>query len=113
MKSKFVSLHPYFKVHAGKLDTVKASLGRFVEKTATEKQVIFYEFSINGNELFCREAYENANGLLAHLDNVADLLAELMKSADLTRFEVHGPAEELEKLRKPLGDLSPVFFELA
>lgn len=113
MKSNFVSLHPYFKVHPGKLDAIKAMLPQFVEKTATENGNLFYEFSINGDELFCREAYENADGLLAHLDNVGVLLAEAMKIADLTRVEVHGPAAELEKLRKPLVHLKPAFFVLA
>lgn len=113
MKSRFVSLHPYFKIKPGKIEAIKASLPGFVDKTSAEKEVIFYEFSMNGDELFCREAYESANGLLAHLDNVSDLLAELMKIADLTRLEVHGPAEELAKLKKPLDALNPVFFELA
>lgn len=109
---KFVSLHPYFKAHPGKVDAVKASLPRFVEKTATEKQNLFYEFSMNGDELFCREAYENAESLLAHIDNVGGLLAELFEIADVIRLEVHGPAEELAKLRKPLTHLNPAFFEL-
>src|ERR1043166_8816291 len=100
MKSPFLSLHPYFKVHPGKLDAVKASLPRFVEKTATEKQMVFYEFTMNGDELFCREAYESADGLLAHLENVGALLAETLKIADLTRLEVHGPAKELRKLKE-------------
>ncbi len=112
MKSKFVSLHPYFKVHPGKIEEVRKSLPNFVERTATEKGNLFYEFTMNGDELFCREAYENAEGLLAHLDNVGTLLAETLKIADLTRLEVHGPAEELEKLRKPLAHLNPAFFEL-
>ena len=88
MKSNFVSLHPYFKIHPGKTDMMKAMLPQFVEKTATEKANLFYEFSMNGDELFCREAYENAEGLLAHLDNVGALLAEAMKIADLMRIEV-------------------------
>ena len=67
---------------------------------------------MNGDELFCREAYLSAEGLLAHLDNVGALLAELMKVADLVRLEVHGPAEELQKLKEPLAHLKPVFFEL-
>ena len=112
MKSKFVSLHPYFKVHSGKFEDVKKSLPRFVEKTGSEKANLFYEFTMNGDELFCREAYENAEGLLAHLDNVGALLAETLKIADLTRLEIHGPAAELEKLRKPLAHLKPAFFEL-
>lgn len=65
---------------------------------------------MNRAELFCREAYENAEGLLAHLENVGALLAEVMKMADLTRIEVHGPAAELDKLKKPLAHLNPAYF---
>jgi quinol monooxygenase YgiN len=112
MKSHFVSLHPYFKAHPGKLDAAKMMLARFVEKTATEKENLFFGFSINGDEIFCREAYESANGLLAHLDNVSALLTEMLKVADLTRVEVHGPAQELEKLKRPLAVLNPEWFAL-
>jgi len=76
--SSFVNLHPYFKVHPGKLYAIRGMLSRFVAKTATEKEMLFYEFNWNGDELFCREAYENAEGLLAHLVNVGALLAEAM-----------------------------------
>ncbi|PYK70155.1 MAG: hypothetical protein DME44_12295 [Verrucomicrobia bacterium] len=108
--SKFVSLHPYFKVHPGKLETVKAGFPRFIEKTTTENQNLFYEFSVNGDEVFCREGYTDAEGLLAHLDNVGALLAEMLTMADLNRVEVHGPTMELEKLKKPLAHLNPAFF---
>lgn len=91
---------------------MKALLPRFVERTASERAVLFYDFTMNGNELFCREAYENAEGLLAHLGNIGVLLAKGMKIADLTRIEVHGPAAELEKLRQPLAYLKPTFFTL-
>jgi hypothetical protein len=113
MKSNFVSLHPYFRAHPGKLDTVKAIFPRFVEKTATEKENLFYGFSINGDEIFCREGYETANGVLAHLENVGVLLADVLKSADLIRVEVHGTAEELAKLKEPLAHLNPAWFVLA
>jgi hypothetical protein len=83
-----------------------------VEKTASEEENLFYGFSINGDEIFCREAYESASGLLAHLDNVGGLLAEMLKSANLTRVEVHGPARELDKLKEPLAHLNPVWFTL-
>jgi quinol monooxygenase YgiN len=99
-------------VHPGKVEDVRASLPRFVEKTASEKQNLFYEFSMKGDELFCREAYENAEGLLAHLDNVGALFAETLKIADLIRLEVHGPADELQELKQPLAHLKPEFFEL-
>jgi hypothetical protein len=113
MNSNFVSLHPYFRSHPGKLDAIKVTFPQFVAKTATERENLFYGFSINGDEIFCREAYETANGLLAHLDNVGALLAEMLKLADLIRVEVHGPAQELEKLKGPLAHLNPAWFILA
>lgn len=108
--SNFVSLHPYFKVHPGKLEAFKAALPAFVDKTATEEKNLFYEFTINGDEIFCREGYTDAEGLLAHLDNVGALLAEALKMADLIRVELHGPVKELDKLRGPLAHLNPAWF---
>lgn len=110
--SGFVSLHPYFKVHPGKIEQLKAALPAFVEKTASEEKNLFYEFTMNGDGLFCREAYVDADGLLAHLDNVGAMLAEALKIADLIRLEVHGPAEQLEKLKGPLAHLDPAWFTL-
>jgi quinol monooxygenase YgiN len=111
--SNFVSLHPYFKVHPGKLEVVKAGFPRFVEKIATEEKVLFYEFTVNGDEIFCREGYTDAEGVLTHLDNVGALLAEMLTMTDLTRVEVHGPATELEKLKNPLAHLNPAWFAIA
>jgi quinol monooxygenase YgiN len=108
--SNFVSLHPYFKAHPGKLEAIKAAFPAFIEKTAGEEKNLFYGFTINGDEIFCREGYVDAEGLLAHLDQVGAMLAEALKMADLTRVEVHGPAGELQKLRKPLAHLNPVWF---
>jgi len=36
----------------------------------------------------------------------------MLTMADLTRVEVHGPAEELEKLKKPLAHLDPKWFAI-
>ncbi len=105
--SNFVSLHPYFKVHPGKLEAFKAGLPAFSRKTAAEEKNLFYDFTVNGDEIFCREGYAGAEGLLAHLENVGALLAEAMKIADLTRIEVHGPAAELDQLGEPLAHLKP------
>ena len=110
--SRFVSLHPYFKVHPGKMEDFRAGFPVFVELTKQEPKNLFYEFSVNGDEVFCREGYTDAEGVLHHLDNVGALLAQGLKMADLIRVEVHGPAEELEKLREPLGYLKPGWFVL-
>ena len=77
----------------------------FVAKTAGKDENLFYVFSINEDQVFCREAYESADGLLAHLDNVGALLEERLKMPDLTRVKVPGPPEELEKLKAPLAPL--------
>jgi quinol monooxygenase YgiN len=110
--SNFVSLYPYFKVHPGKLGTFKAGLPAFVEKTKSETKNLFYDFTINGDEVHCREAYVDAEGLVAHLQNVDAVLKEALKIADLIRLEVHGPASELDKLREPLAGLKPAFFSI-
>jgi quinol monooxygenase YgiN len=54
MKPNFVSLHPYFKVHPGKLDAVKAAFPRFVKKTAAETENLFYGFTVNGDEILVK-----------------------------------------------------------
>jgi quinol monooxygenase YgiN len=108
--SNFVSLHPYFKVHPGKIEAFKATFPAFVEKTSAEKKNLFYGFTINDDEIFCREGYTDAEGILGHLDNVGALLFEALKIADLIRVELHGPAKELNKLKGPLAHLSPAWF---
>ena len=105
-----VSIHPYFKVHPGQLATFKAALPTFIEKTRTEKGNLFYEFTVNGDEVFCREAYIGAAAVLAHLDNIGPELAELLKIATLTRLELHGPAAELDQLRGPMAQMNPAWF---
>jgi quinol monooxygenase YgiN len=108
--SNFVSLHPYFKVHPGKLDAFKSALPAFVAKTKSETKNLFYDFTINGDEVLCREGYTDAEGVLTHLASVDALLKEAFKIADLTRVELHGPAVELDKLREPLAGLKPLWF---
>ena len=112
LPNNFVSFHPYFKVHPGKIEAFKAALPAFMEKTGNEKKNLFYGFSINGDEVFCREGYVDAEGVLAHLDNVGALLAEALKISDLSRVEIHGPAAELEKLKGPLAHLKPAWFSV-
>lgn len=110
--SGFVTLHPYFKVPLDKLDLLKSILPEFMAKTRDEAGNLFYEFSIHEDEVFCREGYENAEALLAHLENVSGMLSIAMKLAELVRMEVHGPAPELAKLKEPLAHLKPVWFTL-
>src|SRR4030095_4215943 len=109
---RFVSLHPYCKVPSDKMPYLKAIVPEFAAKTRHETGNLFYEFTINGDEVFCREGYVNAEALLAHLENVGAMLAQALAMADLIRIEVHGPAAELAKLKEPRAHLKPAWFEL-
>ena len=111
MNQPAVSIHPYFKVHPGQLDAARALLPQFVAKTKSEPACRYYEFTIHGDTVFCREAYADADGTLAHLANVGELLGEMLKISDLLRLEIHGPAAELAKLKGPLADYQPAWFE--
>jgi hypothetical protein len=108
--SNVVSIHPYFKVHEGKLEDFKDLLPRFISATATEEKCHWYDFTICGDIVHCREAYEGAEGLLAHVANVEGLIGEALGVSELLRVEVHGPEDELEKLKEPLAGLSPDYF---
>ena len=109
---RVVSIHPYFRVSDGKMNEFKVLCEQFVSITAQEPKCLYYGFSFNGDDVHCREAYADAEGLLAHLANVGDVLKEVFKIAQITRLEVHGVAEELAKLREPLSALDPTYFTL-
>ena len=108
--SNAVSIHPYFKVHEGKLDAFKEKMKEFVARTNTEDTCLYYDFSVNDDVVFCREAYVGAAGVLKHLENVGSCIEEVLTFSELFRLELHGPAAELDQLREPLADLNPKFF---
>lgn len=111
-EDKCCTLVPYFKIQEGKLAEFKDLCEQFVDKTKQEDKCLYYGFSFDGDQAHCREGYINAEGVLAHLDNVGPLLQEALKIADLTRLEIHGPEEEVNNLRDPLSDLKPQFYTL-
>jgi len=106
------TLVPYFAIHPGQLDAFKAGVGPFVQRTRSEPGCVHYAFSFSGDVAHCREGYDDAQAVLAHLDNVGDLLQQALTISDLTRLEVHGPAAELDRLRGPMASLNPEFFVL-
>ena len=73
---------------------------------------MFYGFAIHENTVHCREGYQNAEGVLAHIEKIGPLLDKALAISELTRLEIHGPAGELEKLREPLAALNPSYYTL-
>ncbi len=104
------SIAPYFQIRSGQLEAFKDLTERMVETSCQESKCLYYGFSFEGSLAHCREGYEDAEGLLAHLDNIGSLLEEALKIADIIRLEVHGRADQLEKLQEPLAGLAPQFF---
>jgi len=111
-QDRSVSIAPYFKIQSGKVPELRALCERFVEKSKTEAGCLYYGFTFNGDVVFCREGYQDADAALAHLQNVGALLGEFGKITEILRLELHGPESELAKLRGPLADLKPQYFTL-
>jgi len=107
-----VSIAPYFDVPAERMDEFKQTVDKFVSATRNEDACLYYGFLFDGQRATCREGYAGAAGVLAHLDNVGELFAHACKVAKLIRMEVHGPAAELDQLRKPLADMDIDFYVL-
>ena len=108
--SQAVSIHPYFKIQPGKEDAFEALVADFVERTSTEETCYYYDFSICGNQAFCREAYHDAAAVLRHLDNVGSIIEAAGEISELYRLEFHGPENEIELLREPLAHLNAEFY---
>jgi hypothetical protein len=106
------TLVPYFEIQEGQLDAFKALARKLVARTRTEPGCMHYAYSFNGNVAHCREGYVDAAALLAHRENVAELLGQALKIAKIVRFEVHAPQAEIDKLRGPMASRNPQFFAL-
>lgn len=103
---------PYFKIPKENADAFRGLCEQFVSKTQSEAKCLFYGFSFFEDNAHCREGYQDAEGVLAHLDNVGAILEQALKISELTKLEIHGPKQELDKLREPLADLNPDFYVL-
>ena len=112
VKDTCCTLVPYFEINEGQIEAFKQLCDSFVEKTQNEPKCMFYGFSFNGNIAHCREGYEDADGLLTHLENVAGIFEKALDISNIIRLEVHGPRDQLALLRAPLSHLSPQFFTL-
>jgi len=106
-----VSIHPYFKIKEGQMDAALGCLAKFNELVATEAGCLYYNFTFNGDQMFCREAYVDAAAVEAHLENCGAALGQFLETADVLRIELHGPAAELEKLKPTFADFNPDYYE--
>jgi hypothetical protein len=109
-----VTIVPYFTVPDGKMAAFKKGFGQFYKGTRTgTKETIYYGFATEGNTVFCREGYKNAEGCLAHLGDVKEALDKALEIVGEGGLDlaVMGPAAELEKLKAAMGPLGTKFWE--
>jgi hypothetical protein len=111
-QDKCCTIAAYYKVRVENISAFKKLSETFVEKTSSEVKCLYYGFTFAGDVAHCREGYEDADGLLTHLEHVNDLIQESLKIGEITRLEIHGPETELAKLRGPLADFKPQYFTL-
>ena len=103
---------PYFKIHSGKGQDFRMLAEQCVEQTKQEDGCLYYGFTFSEDQAHCREGYRDGESVLAHVQNIGPLLGELLKNADLTKLEIHGPEKELAKLRGPLAEFKAQYFTL-
>merc|ERR1712167_36222 len=90
-------------------------MAEFVEKTKTEAGCVYYGWTKVGDKLFCREAYVDAAAVLAHLDNVGDLVGKLLESCKenaLDGIQLHGPADELDKCKSTMDGFGTTYWAI-
>ena len=109
--SNVVSIPPYFKIHPGKMNEFLEICEKFTAATSTESGCLWYDFTKSGDVIHCREAYEGAEGLLAHAENVNSIIGDALGISDLIRLEIHANSDEIAKLKEPFADLNPEYFE--
>lgn len=109
-----VTIHSYLKVREENYQGLKGLANNLIETTRGEMGCLSYGFSYAESEACCLESYKDAESLVAHLDNVQDLLERVASMADFIRLEVHGPEEEIAKLREwpSLKKLNPRYYLL-
>ncbi len=105
IQDTWCSVDAYFSVKPGNKEAFADLVDRFVEETKKEGGIRYYGWSIRGEEIHCRQGYLNAEGFLEHAGNVMHLFEEALTLSDCSRLAIHGPDEELEKLREPMAQV--------
>ena len=105
LDTTMVSIHPQFIIKDGKMDQWIALLEEILVITkANEPDCLFFNITTCGsNKAFVREGYKDGAAALFHLKNMGHMIPKLFEVADIN-VQVHGPAKEIEPLKKILED---------
>lgn len=111
--TNMITIMPTFTVHD--IQKAKPIMEDFIMKTKMEDGCIYYgwELSEDQNHLFCYEAYDSAENVMVHLNNIDSCVKAILAEGvcSLERIHVTGPPVELAKLKEPTAAFNPVFLE--
>ena len=95
MGQRFCSLQRSYTV--SDWTKAKVAMDAIVEKVSEEQNCIYFGWTRCGDQLYCRDSYSAAKGVVKHLENVRDCMEELVAPgvATLDRIELHGPMGQL------------------
>lgn len=113
MSDTYCSSHPVFNVY--NWGSAKPIVDEFITRTREEEGCVYFGWTQKDNAVLQWQAhFVDGDALRFHLQNVRGLYDSLVegpsRSADLERFELHGPSDELEKCRAISQGLDPVYF---
>mmetsp|Transcript_1835 Transcript_1835/g.6181 ORF Transcript_1835/g.6181 Transcript_1835/m.6181 type:complete len:274 (+) Transcript_1835:81-902(+) len=110
----FCTIQPTFKINDAK--AVEKFMPAIVERTKDETGLLYYGFTLDqaNQKLFCREAYADGDGILAHLANVETILSDALtsKAIELEAIDIHGPAPELAKTKDKTKALGAKYYDV-
>ena len=103
---------PYFEVPVENLRAFKALGQQFATKARSESGCMYYTFSFSGTTAHCREGYITAEAILAHLENVSELLEK--SPQDLQDYSTGDPrtGRRVGEAEESSGILEPAFLRL-
>ena len=110
---EFCHISPYFTLNNGLTADISELMERFKDVTAQESGCVYYGWNLTEDKtkLFCREAYKNGESVITHLNNVGGLLEELFAlDVSLDHLYIHGPKDELEKVKPVVKDMNVTLF---
>jgi len=107
----FYTIQPTFTIK----DLAKAEpfMKKCVDLTRTEAGCMYYGWTIQGDKLFCREAYVDAKAVQAHLENIGAAVGEMLDSgaASLDKIEFHGPKEGWPTFKKTADGFGGIYWD--
>lgn len=106
-----VTLIGTFTIRTGNADKFRANCKEMVALRDKEPGHLGSAYSFDGDSsAVSREDYDSADAVKRHMEIGQHIYESTRDLVDITGVEVHGPAEEVDKLRDLLADLSPRYF---